>query len=72
VIVAPPPAAILRVTNPGDSFEKIQKELTKRGFAPGRVDGVYGPQTASAVIAFQASWAPMARSAPATRKALGM
>ena len=77
VIVAPPPATILRVTSPltrGKIVEKIQKELAKRGFASGQADGVYGPQTASAVIAFQAAKGLVADGevGPATRKALGM
>lgn len=77
VIVAPPPPGIIRVTSPltrGKIVEKIQKELTKRGFAVGRADGVYGPQTASAVIAFQASKGLVADGevGPATRKALGI
>ena len=77
VIVAPPPATILRVTSPltrGKIVEKIQKELAKRGFASGQADGVYGPQTASAVIAFQAAKGLVADGevGPATLKALGM
>ena len=77
VVVAPPPADILRLTNPltrGPIVEKIQKALAKQGFATGRADGVYGPQTASAVIGFQAANGLVADGevGPATRKKLGL
>lgn len=52
-----PPAELLRVTRPlmrGTRIEALQRELTRRGYHPGTVDGIYGPQTASAVQAFQA------------------
>lgn len=77
VIVAPAPVGILRVTDPltkGKAVEKVQQALAKKGFAPGRADGVYGPQTASAVIAFQAANGLVADGevGPTTRKALGL
>jgi peptidoglycan hydrolase-like protein with peptidoglycan-binding domain len=37
----------------GEDVEALQKRLAKLGFAPGPVDGAYGPQTAAAVEAFQ-------------------
>lgn len=37
----------------GDAVEALQQRLDALGFAPGPVDGVYGPQTAAAVEAFQ-------------------
>ena len=37
----------------GKDVEALQKRLAKLGFAPGPVDGAYGPQTAAAVEAFQ-------------------
>src|SRR5689334_11616286 len=33
----------------------LQRRLTAAGFAPGPVDGLYGPRTAAAVLRFQAS-----------------
>lgn len=46
----------LRVTQPlmrGSRVRKAQKALAKLGYAVGDIDGIYGPQTESAVIAFQ-------------------
>jgi peptidoglycan hydrolase-like protein with peptidoglycan-binding domain len=37
----------------GDAVERLQKRLADLGFAPGPVDGVYGPRTEAAVTAFQ-------------------
>jgi peptidoglycan hydrolase-like protein with peptidoglycan-binding domain len=37
----------------GKDVEALQKRLAKLGFAPGPVDGAYGPRTAAAVEAFQ-------------------
>ena len=37
------------------SVRKLQKNLKELGFNPGRVDGVFGPATKAAVIAFQKS-----------------
>ncbi|MBW3605481.1 MAG: L,D-transpeptidase family protein [Actinobacteria bacterium] len=37
----------------GDDVEALQKRLAKHGFAPGPVDGAYGPRTEAAVKAFQ-------------------
>ena len=37
------------------SVRKLQKNLRDLGFNPGRVDGVFGPATKTAVIAFQKS-----------------
>jgi putative peptidoglycan binding protein/CHAP domain-containing protein len=58
VVVEAPPGEVLRVTQPlmaGPGVERIQRILQELGFFPGRVDGVYGPQTESAVQMFQAS-----------------
>ncbi|MBI5543434.1 MAG: polysaccharide deacetylase family protein, partial [Deltaproteobacteria bacterium] len=38
-----------------DTTTKVQSQLTKLGFDPGTVDGQWGPRTAGAVKAFQAS-----------------
>jgi len=37
----------------GPDVQEIQRLLTARGFDPGGTDGVFGPQTKAAVIAFQ-------------------
>ena len=47
---------LYRVTNPmmrGEKITKLQEELKFRGYLPGSIDGIYGPQTASAVREFQ-------------------
>jgi hypothetical protein len=57
---APPPprrpALVLRVKTPlmkGELVKDVQRRLKKLGFHSGPTDGVYGPQTAAAVQAFQ-------------------
>ncbi|MBX5437225.1 MAG: peptidoglycan-binding protein [Alicyclobacillaceae bacterium] len=37
----------------GSAVAELQKALNERGFAAGPVDGIFGPQTAAAVAAFQ-------------------
>lgn len=37
----------------GDSVRALQTQLAAAGFNPGAIDGVYGPQTRAAVVAFQ-------------------
>lgn len=47
----------LLVTSPhlrGDDVAELQARLARLGFDPGRVDGIFGPQTVRAVEAFQA------------------
>jgi hypothetical protein len=51
-------ATELHVTSPlmrGELVLRVQKRLAALGYAPGRVDGVYGPTTEAAVRAFQAT-----------------
>ena len=43
----------VRRDDQGKKVEALQKRLAKLGFAPGPVDGAYGPRTAAAVEAFQ-------------------
>jgi N-acetylmuramoyl-L-alanine amidase len=53
--LAPPPF-VLRVTQPlmcGDLVRKVQAKLAKDGYPVGTVDGIFGPQTAHAVLLFQ-------------------
>jgi N-acetylmuramoyl-L-alanine amidase len=52
------PALVLRVRTPlmkGELVKDVQRRLKKIGFHAGPIDGVYGPQTAAAVQAFQVS-----------------
>jgi peptidoglycan hydrolase-like protein with peptidoglycan-binding domain len=37
----------------GDDVKAVQKALKAAGFNPGDIDGVYGPMTAAAVVAYQ-------------------
>lgn len=73
----PAPAGVIRLTEPmtkTDVVEKIQRRLSKLGFAPGTADGVYGPQTAHAVKQFQADRGLVVDGevGPATLEALGL
>jgi hypothetical protein len=75
VALAPPPAGILRLTEPltrGDEVARLQGCLAALDFHPGAQDGVYGPQTEAAVAAFQAASGLLVDGelGPQTRKAL--
>jgi putative peptidoglycan binding protein len=75
VPLAPPPATVLRLTDPpmkGSEVKEIQRLLKAAGFAPGPLDGVYGEQTVAAVQAFQIAKGllPDGEAGPATKKAL--
>lgn len=51
------PARIIRLTTPltrGAKVEQVQKKLLALGYSPGAADGIYGPQSAAAVMEFQA------------------
>jgi hypothetical protein len=57
VTPAPPPAGVIRLTTPltrSPAVAEIQRRLVQLGYSPGRVDQVFGPQTAEAVRRFQA------------------
>jgi peptidoglycan hydrolase-like protein with peptidoglycan-binding domain len=45
----------LRLGANGAKVVALQKQLLKRGFNPGAVDGDFGPGTEAAVLAFQKS-----------------
>ena len=45
----------LRVGSSGADVIALQNALAAKGFDPGAVDGVFGPATESAVMAFQAT-----------------
>ncbi len=50
------PRGVLHLTTPllrGDEVRDLQRLLTKLGYHPGALDGIYGPQTVSAVVQFQ-------------------
>lgn len=49
---------LLKLTSPnmrGDDVTALQGELCRLGFDAGRVDGIFGPRTASALLEFQRS-----------------
>jgi hypothetical protein len=73
--LAAPPKTVLRVTTPllrGERVRALQQKLAARGFEPGPLDGIYGPQTASAVARFQAGQGLVAdgEAGPLTLRAL--
>jgi Putative peptidoglycan binding domain len=77
VEVAPPPAGILRLTNPmmrSEEVQKLQKILAKKGFNPGAIDGVFGPQTEAALADFQEQQGLLVDGelGPVSRMALGI
>lgn len=52
----PQPLLVLRLTNPqmqGKLVRDVQRALKESGFNPGKIDGIYGPNTVAAVNAFQ-------------------
>lgn len=54
----PPPTSQcpeLRIGSTGPAVRQLQQLLINAGFNPGPVDGIFGPQTQAAVIAFQRS-----------------
>jgi N-acetylmuramoyl-L-alanine amidase len=57
--VAPPKTLIVRLTEPdhmtGSVVKEIQRALKAAGFSPGPIDGDFGSNTHTAVMAFQAS-----------------
>lgn len=48
-----PPTQVLRLGDRGSEVERLQQALRRRGFNPGRVDGIFGSQTQEAVRQFQ-------------------
>lgn len=54
----PPPPNVcptLQIGATGATVKKLQELLTASGFSPGLIDGIFGPKTQAAVIAFQQS-----------------
>jgi hypothetical protein len=71
------PALVLRIKTPmmtGELVKNVQRRLRKLGFHAGPIDGVYGPQTAAAVQAFQMSRGLLndGEAGAQTAKALGV
>ncbi len=71
-----PPAAetLSRLWSTGNEVSAIQQKLKERGLYTGNVDGIYGPNTQSAVIKFQKQQGLSADgiAGPATLKRLGI
>lgn len=49
----PNTSGALRLGSRGETVRKLQMYLKKRGFFKGEVNGIFGPRTREAVIAFQ-------------------
>lgn len=70
-------AEILRLKKPymkGEAVKEVQRALKAHEISPGKIDGVYGPQTAAAVTAFQLEQGlnPDGEVGPITMQALGL
>jgi peptidoglycan hydrolase-like protein with peptidoglycan-binding domain len=50
---APAPKASAAVRTPGEIITDIQRELARRGYYDGAVDGLYGPRTDAAIREFE-------------------
>lgn len=71
----PLPTGVVRPGTRGDNVRQIQRALGQVGESPGAVDGIYGPQTTSAVRSFQSRFNALARDGiygPNTRRYLEM
>lgn len=73
----PQPLLVLRLTHPqmqGTLVREVQRALKAKGFNPGRIDGIYGPNTVAAVNAFQLSngLVPDGEVGAETARALGI
>jgi murein L,D-transpeptidase YcbB/YkuD len=69
----PAPTANLKPGDTGSQVETLQRALASLGYAPGKIDGQYGPSTQAAVEKFQTSAGIKADGivGPETLKALG-
>lgn len=47
------PCPTLRIGNRGASVQRLQQLLRNEGYNPGAIDGIFGPRTQTAVMAFQ-------------------
>ena len=50
---APSGSSLLRVGSRGQAVTNLQRQLAGLGFNPGPIDGIFGPKTKAAVVAFQ-------------------
>lgn len=76
-VVVSPPVLIFRLTTPmmeSPKVREIQRAVKDKGFNPGTIDGVYGPNTVTAVNAFQVveGLVPDGEVGPETAAALGI
>lgn len=64
----------LRRSARGPEVSRLQARLRDLGFSPGSIDGIFGPRTEQAVLAFQRSRGLAATGVvgPDTRRALGL
>ena len=72
-----PPEVIYRLTSPfmqAEKIEEIQEKLQSRGFDPESLDGIYGPRTFAAVMAFQKAQGlvPDGEVGPETARTMGI
>lgn len=65
---------MLQVGSEGPRVETLQQKLADLNFSPGPIDGIYGPATEAAVLAFQRSQGLIADgiAGPKTLSALGL
>lgn len=65
----------LREGSTGSEVTKLQNKLKEKGFLPGPIDGIFGPATEAAVIAFQRTRDDLDDDGivgPLTKRALGL
>ena len=51
----PSGSSLLRVGSRGQAVSNLQRWLADHGFNPGPIDGIFGPKTKAAVVAFQSA-----------------
>jgi hypothetical protein len=68
----PLPAATLKLGDHGNAVKQLQRALSSLGYTTGTTDGVFGPSTERALVAFQTAHhlSPDGVLGPATRAAL--
>jgi Putative peptidoglycan binding domain len=68
----PLPAATMKLGDHGNAVKQLQHALSSLGYTTGTIDGVFGPSTERALIAFQSAHhlSPDGVLGPATRAAL--